>query len=169
MTTRLSRERTRAASRNKVVLPTPGGANNEDALPGFDQIGDDVDRAIDRPAYADRQADDFAAAVADRRDAVQRPLNAGAIVVIKVAQFSDQLLADRFLSPLGQRVDIHRGCSGRSGFFPGRAQFQAVCSYHRICLSHREFSVAEYTSQNVEIVRYAFVHKFGCCPPKSQM
>ena len=94
MTTRLSSSSasTRAASRSIVVLPMPGRPMIRIALARLDQVADDLDRAEDGAADAAGQADDLAAAVADGRDAVQRALDAGAVVVAERADVIDDVL-----------------------------------------------------------------------------
>ncbi len=81
MTTRLrSSESTRAHSRSIVVLPTPGRPEQTDRLAAAQHVEQDVDRSVDGPADAAGEADDLAGAVANRADAVQRLLDAGAVV-----------------------------------------------------------------------------------------
>ena len=55
----------------------------EDALSADDHVLDDVDRPRDGPADAAGETDDLAAAVTDGGYAMQRPLDAGAVVVTK--------------------------------------------------------------------------------------
>ena len=85
MTTRRRSASTRAASRSIVVLPTPGGPQQQHALAGFDEVLDDVDGAVDRAPHAAGQAHDNVAPVANGRDAMQRALHAGAVVGVEVA------------------------------------------------------------------------------------
>ena len=92
MTTRLVSARMRAASRSMVVLPTPGRPRSRMLLPRLDDVLDDVDRAVDRPADAAGQADDVPAAVADGGDAVQRALDAGAVVGVELADARDDVV-----------------------------------------------------------------------------
>ena len=66
-------------------LAHAGPSQQKDAAPGLREVVDDLDGAEDRPPDARGQPDDLAFAVADRRDAVQRPLDAGAVVLPKVA------------------------------------------------------------------------------------
>ena len=61
-------------------------------LPGLDDVADDVDRAEDGAADAAGEADDLARAVADGRDAVQRALDPGAVVVAERADALDDVL-----------------------------------------------------------------------------
>ena len=56
-------------------------AHDQDRLPGLDEVVDDLDRAVDGPPDPAGQPDDLAVAVADGADAVERPLDAGAVVV----------------------------------------------------------------------------------------
>ena len=59
-------------------------AEQQNALPDLDEVADDRDRAEHGAADAAGQADDAPGAVANRRDAVQRPLDAGAVVVAEM-------------------------------------------------------------------------------------
>ena len=92
-TTRLPRSSasTRAASRSIVVLPMPGPAHDQDRLPGLDEVVDDLDRAVDGAPDPARQPDDLAAPVADRADPVERPLDAGPVVVAERADVVDDV------------------------------------------------------------------------------
>src|SRR5581483_10158061 len=54
--------------------------HQQDAFARLDHVADDVDGAVDGAAHAAGEADDFAYAVAYGRDAVQRALDAGAVV-----------------------------------------------------------------------------------------
>ena len=65
-------------------LAHAGPPQQEHAAPRLGQVVDDLDRAEHRPPDARGQPDDLAFAVADRRDAVQRPLDARAVVLPKV-------------------------------------------------------------------------------------
>ena len=56
--------------------------------PDSTKIADDRDRAVDRAADAAGETDDLARSIADRGDAMQRALDAGAIVV---AEMTDAL------------------------------------------------------------------------------
>ena len=67
-------------------------AHDQDRLPGLDEVVDDLDRAVDRAADAAGQADDLAGPVADGADAVERPLDAGAVVVAEDADVVDDVL-----------------------------------------------------------------------------
>src|SRR5690606_23181444 len=60
-------------------------AQQQNAFARLDDVPDDVDGAEHRPADAARQAHDVAFAVADGRDAVQRGLDAGPVVVAELA------------------------------------------------------------------------------------
>ena len=64
-------------------------AHDEHRLPGLDQVVDDLDGAEDGAPDAAGQADDLAAAVADGGDAVERPLDARAVVVAERADVLD--------------------------------------------------------------------------------
>ena len=67
-------------------------AEQQDAFAGLDQVADDRDRAVDGAADAAGQADDRAGAIADRGDAMQRALDAGAVVVAKHADPVNDML-----------------------------------------------------------------------------
>ena len=67
-------------------------AEEEDALAAEDEVFDDADRAVDGAADAAGEADDLAAAVADAGDAVERALDAGAVVVAELADVVDHEL-----------------------------------------------------------------------------
>src|SRR6202022_3476829 len=67
-------------------------AHHEDAAARLDNVANNGDRAIDRAPHAARDADDAAFAIADRRDAMQRALDAGPIVVAKNADALDDVL-----------------------------------------------------------------------------
>ena len=64
-------------------------AHDQDRLPGLDEVVDDLDRAVDRPPDPAGQPDDLAVAVADRADPVERPLDAGPVVVAERADVLD--------------------------------------------------------------------------------
>ena len=66
-------------------------AHDEDRLPGLDEVLDDLDRPEDGLADAAGEADDLAVAVADRRDAVERPLDARPVVVAEAADVVDDV------------------------------------------------------------------------------
>ena len=81
ITTRLrSSESTRAHSRSIVVLPTPGRPSKHIDLPLRKHVEQNVDRAVHRASDAAGQTDDLPGAIANRADAVERLLDAGAIV-----------------------------------------------------------------------------------------
>ena len=81
MTTRLrSSESMRAHSRSIVVFPTPGRPEQADRLAAAQHVEQNVDRSVDRAPDAAREADDLSGAIANRADAMQRLLDAGAIV-----------------------------------------------------------------------------------------
>ena len=87
MMTRLRRSSasTRAASRSSVVLPTPGRPSIRMLLP--DSTMSRMMATVPKTARPTRQVRPTIAplAVADRRDAVQRALDAGAVVVAELA------------------------------------------------------------------------------------
>jgi hypothetical protein len=66
-------------------LADPGAAHDQDRLPGLHEVRDDLDGAVHGAPDPARQPDDLAAAIADRADAVERPLDAGAVVVAEQA------------------------------------------------------------------------------------
>ena len=61
-------------------------------MPFGDNVLHDLDRAIDGAADAARQANHLAAPVADAGDAVQRAGDAGAVVVVEIANAIDDLV-----------------------------------------------------------------------------
>ena len=61
-------------------------------MPGLDEVVDDLDGPEDRPADAAGEADDLAAPVADGADAMERALDAGAVVVAEGADVVDDVL-----------------------------------------------------------------------------
>jgi hypothetical protein len=63
--------------------------HDQDRLPGLDEVVDDLDGAVHRPADATGQPDDLAVAIADGRDAVERALDAGPVVVPERADVLD--------------------------------------------------------------------------------
>ena len=67
-------------------------AHDQHRLARLDEVLDDLDRAEDGAADAAGQADDLAVAVADGGDAVERPLDAGAVVVAERADVVDDVL-----------------------------------------------------------------------------
>ena len=87
MTTRLpsSSASTRAHSRSSVVLPTPGRPHEQDAPARLHEVSDDGDGAVDGAADAAGEAHDVAPAVAYARDAVQRALDARAVIAAELA------------------------------------------------------------------------------------
>ena len=70
-------------------LADAGATHDQDRLPGLDEVRDDLDGAVDRAPDPAGQPDDLAAAVADGADAVERPLDAGAVVVAEQADVLD--------------------------------------------------------------------------------
>src|SRR5207244_6799359 len=70
-----------AASRHLRRLAYARAPKKRDALPADDHVLDDVDRAGDGPADPAGDTHDLAAAIADHRDAMQRALDAGPVVV----------------------------------------------------------------------------------------
>ena len=50
-------------------------------FPDLDEVVDDLDRAVHGPPDPARQPDDLAVAIADGADAMERPLDAGPVVV----------------------------------------------------------------------------------------
>ena len=72
-------------------LADPGATHDEDRLPGLHEVVDDVDRAVDGPPDAAREADDLPGPVPDRADPVERPLDAGPVVVAERADLVDHV------------------------------------------------------------------------------
>ena len=66
-------------------------AHDQDRLPGLDEVVDDLDRAVDGPPDPAGQPDDLAVPVADRADPVERPLDAGPVVVAERADVLDDV------------------------------------------------------------------------------
>ncbi len=64
-------------------------AHDEDRLPGLHEVADDLDRAVDGPPDPAGQPDDLAGPVPDRADPVERPLDAGPVVVAERADLVD--------------------------------------------------------------------------------
>ena len=112
MTTRLCRSSasTRAISRSIVVLPTPGLPSSRMLLP--DSTMSRMMAMVPKTARPTRQVRpiDPALAVADRRDAVQRALDAGAVVVAELADAAHHVV-DVFLADgdVGELVSRARG------------------------------------------------------------
>src|SRR5690606_38930115 len=67
-------------------------AEEQDAPPALDEVLDQVDRAEDGAADSQCQADDVAFAVAYRRDAVQRALDAGPVVGAELTDRVDDVV-----------------------------------------------------------------------------
>jgi hypothetical protein len=89
-------------------LADAGTAKQQDAATGFDDIPDDLHRPVDRAADAEGEPDDFAGTVAERRDAVQRPLDSRAVVAAELPDVADDVgevlrrdlaLRERLLAP----------------------------------------------------------------------
>src|SRR6185436_18540559 len=66
-------------------LADTGTAEEEDRSPAFDDVADDLDGTDHSAADATGEADDVALSVTQRRDAVQRALDAGAVVLAEAA------------------------------------------------------------------------------------
>ena len=73
-------------------LADAGATEEEDALAAGNEVFDDADGAVDGAAHAAGEADDLAAAVADAGDAMERPFDAGAVVVSEGADVGDDVL-----------------------------------------------------------------------------
>ncbi len=80
-------------------------AHDEDGLARFDEVVDDLDGAEDGPPDAAGEAHDLAVAVADGADAVQRALDAGAVVLAEGAHVVDHVL-DVVLADLAVEQDL---------------------------------------------------------------
>ena len=72
-------EHTRAFAQHRR-LADARTSEQADRFPAADHVEDDVDRAVDRTADAARQPNDAAGAIANRADAMQRLLDARAVV-----------------------------------------------------------------------------------------
>src|SRR5207244_13436548 len=70
-------------------LADAGPPEEQDAASRFDHVADDLHRSVDRAPDAERQTDHFARAVAERADAVERPLDAGAVVPAELTYARD--------------------------------------------------------------------------------
>ena len=79
---RVGQHARRLAQQRRLAHPRP--PEDEDALARFHQILDDRDRPEDRAPDPAGQPDDHPRPVADGRDAVQRPLDPGAIILAEV-------------------------------------------------------------------------------------
>ena len=73
-------------------LADAGAAEQQHALPALHDVLDRRDRAEDGAADAAGEADDAPAAVADAGDAVQRALDAGAVVLAELADARDDVV-----------------------------------------------------------------------------
>ena len=93
MITRLfsSVDSTRALSRKQRGLSDAGPAEQQQALSGFDDVAQNVHRAVHRAAHAARQPDNRVPAVPDAGNPMQRPLDAGAIVLGERAHAMDDI------------------------------------------------------------------------------
>ncbi len=85
-------------------------------MPEFDQVLDDIHRAIDGASHAQSESHHRAAPVADGRDAVQRAFDAGAVVRVEL---TDALIDIIDLGPRDFRLAdiefiIHKARSGDS-------------------------------------------------------
>jgi hypothetical protein len=65
-------------------LPDSGTAEQQDAAPRLDDVADDLDRPVDGATNAEREPNDLPRAVPQRADAVERSLDAGAIVAAEL-------------------------------------------------------------------------------------
>ena len=70
-------------------LPDAGPAEEQDAPPCLDDVADDLHRPVHRAADTDRETDDLPCPVAERADAMERPLDAGAVVAAELADVAD--------------------------------------------------------------------------------
>src|SRR5215204_5583938 len=66
-------------------LADAGLAEEEDALATQDQVFDDPDGSVDGAADTAGEADDLPAAVADAADAMERALDARAVVIAEIS------------------------------------------------------------------------------------
>jgi hypothetical protein len=72
-------------------LAHAGPPEEKDALPGAHQVLDDADRAKHGAADTAGETDDLALPIADARDAMQRALDAGAVVRVELADARDDV------------------------------------------------------------------------------
>ena len=63
----------------------PGLPKNQQALARFNQVLNDINGAVDGPPHTAGEAHDMPAAVANGRDAVQRALQPGAVIRVKIS------------------------------------------------------------------------------------
>src|SRR5437867_224236 len=72
-------------------LADAGPTEKQDAPPRLDDVADDLDGPVDGAADAEGEPDDFARAVPQRADAMQRSLDAGAIVAAELPDVRDDI------------------------------------------------------------------------------
>ena len=109
-------------SRSMVVLPMPGGPSSRMLRPGLDEVVDDVDGAVHRPADAAGEARRCAPArLRIARDAVQGALDPGAVVIAEVADALDHVLDVRVGRPAPGRGSPRRRQSAPRPRGRGRA------------------------------------------------
>ena len=101
-------------------LPDAGAAEQQDALPGLHHVADDLHGPVHRTTDAKRETDDLPGAVTDRADAVERALDARAVVPTELTDPGDDVgdvfrghlaLGERLLATgeacLGPAAEIH--------------------------------------------------------------
>src|SRR5450759_142092 len=72
-------------------LADAGAAHDQDRLPGLHEVVDDLYRAVDRSTDAKGQADDLPRPIADGADAMERPLDAGPVVLTEDTDVIDDI------------------------------------------------------------------------------
>ncbi len=72
-------------------LAHAGPAEEQHAAPGFDDVAEDLDGAVDRTPDTERETHDLARAIAECADAVERALDARAVVTAELADVRDDI------------------------------------------------------------------------------
>src|SRR5207248_4761214 len=94
----------RLAQQGRLADARP--AHHQDAAPRLDDVANDGDRAEHGATHTAGDADDAAFAIADRRDAVQRALDPGAIVVTESTDALDDVLDVFFTYRVRRQQDL---------------------------------------------------------------
>src|SRR5205814_5380575 len=66
-------------------------AEQQDALPRFHDVPDDLHRPVDRASHPEREAHDLAGAVPEGADPMERPFDARAVVTAELADARDDV------------------------------------------------------------------------------